>query len=172
MTERDPNGKDQHEAGAKLDADKSRAWLMFKGFANALALVADLSTKGAKKYTDEGWSSVPDGRSRYMDAAMRHLLALGQGAEVDPGTGEAHLTCAVWNLLAVLELESREAAAHADRQIEEMWKLSAMIGAARGDDDQWNFDIIAALRNALAESDGDGDEQAHPSLSEILKHIY
>jgi hypothetical protein len=51
---------------------------------------------------------VPHGESRYMDAALRHLLALGQGERIDPDTGCMHKAQAAWNLLASLELELRK----------------------------------------------------------------
>jgi hypothetical protein len=70
--------------------------------------VARVSTIGAKKYSPGGWRTVPDGRQRYMDAAMRHLLALGRGEETDVDTGCLHLAQAAWNLLASLELELQE----------------------------------------------------------------
>lgn len=107
LLETDPGGIDQHTPGAKLDAGKSRPWLCIAGFANALAAVADVTTKGAVKYTPDGWAHVADGESRYMDAFGRHLLALGRGELVDADTMCLHKAQMVWNLLASLELELR-----------------------------------------------------------------
>ena len=50
----DPSGKDPHTAGAKLDAGKALPWLCISGFAHALTAVADVTTKGAVKYTPNG----------------------------------------------------------------------------------------------------------------------
>lgn len=109
MTEKDPHGKDPHAPGAKLDAGKVMPWLCVSGFAHALAAVADVTTKGAIKYTPNGWQEVQDGKARYMEAFGRHTLALARGEQVDKDTGCLHKAQMVWNLLASLELELREA---------------------------------------------------------------
>ena len=106
--EADPTGKDPHQPGAKLDAGKTRAWLMVADFANALEAVARVTTVGAEKYTPEGWRTVPNGQARYMDAFMRHALALARGETHDADTGCLHKAQMAWNLLASMELELME----------------------------------------------------------------
>lgn len=108
--ELDPHGTDQHAPGAKLDSGKPLPWLCISGFSRALATVADVTTKGAVKYTPNGWMEVPDGAARYMDAFGRHMLALGRGERTDPDTGCLHKAQMIWNLLASLELELRSPA--------------------------------------------------------------
>ena len=103
----DPNNLNQHTPGAKLDAGKVRAGLMIVGFSNALTRVAEVTTFGAKKYTPNGWLSVPDSQARYTDALYRHLLA-SHNIKHDPETGIEHLAHAAWNALALLELELRK----------------------------------------------------------------
>jgi hypothetical protein len=113
--ELDPNGIDQHAPGAKVDAGKPLVWLMISGFSRALMAVAEVTTKGAMKYTPNGWVSVPDGQRRYMEGFARHSLALGRGEVFDTGpggTGCMHKAQMIWNLLASLELELREADAY------------------------------------------------------------
>lgn len=109
--ESDPTGKQPHEPGAKLDTGKLKGWLFFSGFANALEEVAKVTTLGAEKYTPNGWATVPDGEARYMEAAIRHLFAMGKGAVFDDGPGGLgstyHKAQVIWNLLASLELELR-----------------------------------------------------------------
>lgn len=105
--ERDPHGTDAHSPGAKLDAGKPMPWLMISGFAHALQAVADVTTKGAQKYTPNGWVSVPDGEARYMEGFGRHTLALARGESHDADTGCLHKAQMIWNLLASLELELR-----------------------------------------------------------------
>lgn len=107
-TEADPHGLDQHAPGAKLDAGKVRPWLMISGFSRALQAVAVVTTKGAEKYTPDGWAKVEDGEARYMEAHGRHMLSLGTGEKFDPDTGARHKAQMIWNLLASLELELRE----------------------------------------------------------------
>ena len=109
MSEVDPAGRDPHAPGAKLDAGKILPWLCLSGFSNALLAVADVTTKGALKYTPNGWMSVPEGETRYMEAFGRHMLMLGTGETVDKDTSCLHKAQMIWNLLASLELEMRKA---------------------------------------------------------------
>ena len=77
QTEKDPNGIEQHQPGAKLDAGKPMAGVL-GDFGLALMAVAEVGTFGAKKYSRGGWQSVPNGIERYTDAAWRHLLKESQ----------------------------------------------------------------------------------------------
>lgn len=104
-TEKDPHGKDPHVSGAKLDAGKTRVWLMVSGFPRALEEVSKVTTEGAKKYTPYGWKDVPEGKERYMDAFGRHMLELAKGEVLDKDTQCYHKAQMVWNLMASLELE-------------------------------------------------------------------
>lgn len=106
----DPHGKDPHAPGAKLDGGKLLGWLFMSGFSRALECVADVTTKGARKYTPGGWATVPNGAERYMEAFARHQFDLGKGEVFDNGpggTGCRHKAQMIWNLLASLELELR-----------------------------------------------------------------
>lgn len=105
-SEKDPSGLDAHAPGAKLDAGKQAAGVLLD-FARALGLVADVGTYGVQKYSRGGWQEVQDGPTRYLDAALRHLLKHGAGEHLDPDTGLPHLSHATWNLLAVVELGAR-----------------------------------------------------------------
>lgn len=100
----DPNGKDAHQPGAKLDAGKVRAKLVLAGFAPALWEVAKVGTFGANKYTDNGWLSVPNGEARYADAQMRHQMTHDMGELCDPESQLLHLAHEAWNSLAKLTL--------------------------------------------------------------------
>ena len=106
----DPNGIDQHAAGAKLDCGKPRLALVLGGFSKALFAVGEVGTKGAKKYTDDGWKTVDNGKERYKDAALRHLLLDldGETFDPDPYMQTRHLAQAAWNLLAALTLELQD----------------------------------------------------------------
>ena len=103
--ETDPHGRDPHEPGAKLDAHKPRTGFVLLGFNRALTEVARVGTFGATKYTDHGWLSVPNGRERYTDALLRHLLT---DESHDPDSGLLHAAHAAWNALARLELQLRQ----------------------------------------------------------------
>lgn len=103
----DPDGRDQHEPGAKMDAGKYRPGLMVQDFPRALAAVAEVCTYGAQKYSDSGWLKVPNAPARYRDALFRHLLAEATGPDEDPESGSLHAAHAAWNALALLELKLR-----------------------------------------------------------------
>lgn len=54
---------------------------------------------GAKKYGVDNWKRVPDARTRYYDAAMRHIDAWWGGEVLDPEDNLPHLAHAVCCLL-------------------------------------------------------------------------
>lgn len=98
-----------HTPGAKDDENKLRAGLVLGGFSNALTEVCRVGTYGAEKYSENGWMHVPDGKNRYKDAAMRHLLEHMGGVMFNYEDGNVrHLAQVCWNLLAVLEFEIAE----------------------------------------------------------------
>lgn len=107
MSEFDPGGLSPDVPGAKLDGGKPLPWLCISGFSRAIGEVSAVTTKGAAKYTPNGWMTVPGGEQRYMEAFGRHMLALGAGEIVDADTGCRHKAQMIWNLLASLELEIR-----------------------------------------------------------------
>lgn len=106
--ERDPHGKPANEPGAKLDDGKIMAGLVIDGFARALIEVAKVGTFGAKKYTPNGWITVPNGKERYLDALYRHLLAESAGEQIDRDSGLYHAAHSAWNTLARLDLILRD----------------------------------------------------------------
>jgi len=96
-TEHDPTGRSAHEPGAKLDAGKPRPALVLGGFARALSAVADVGTYGARKYTDNGWRTVPGGIERYSEAMLRHWLSEVKGEQYDLDTKLLHAAHLAWN---------------------------------------------------------------------------
>lgn len=104
----DPNGKIQHEPGAKLDLGKPCVWRgCLSYFPRSLAAIARVSAVGARKYAWKGWESVPDGFARYSDALARHFLA-ESWEEVDTDTNCLHAEQVAWNSCARLELLLKE----------------------------------------------------------------
>lgn len=103
--EADPNGKGQHEAGAKMDSGKSPVMQgALHYFPRAIKAVSDVSLVGAKKYAWKGWESVPDGVNRYGNALARHILAEETEGLIDADTDSLHAAQVAWNSLARLEL--------------------------------------------------------------------
>ena len=103
-----PDGKAQHEPGAKLDAGKVRAGLVIGGFSRALHEVSKVGTYGANLYTPYGWIKVENGKERYTDAMLRHFLREEAGEERDPESSLPHAAHLAWNALARLDLMIRE----------------------------------------------------------------
>lgn len=110
--ETDPAGLDPHEPGAKVDAGKVRMHLITGDMARAITEIAKIATFGAKKYTDGGWMSVPDGFRRYEDAQQRHAAYRHIGEEIDQESGLSHLAHEAWNALAKLDLYLRQHPEH------------------------------------------------------------
>lgn len=106
--EKDPHGLSPSDPGAKLDGGKLIVDQILGMFSHALEEVARVGTYGAGKYSVGGWQHVPNGKTRYADAGMRHWLRYKQGEDVDPESGLPHLAQCAWNALAVLELYMRE----------------------------------------------------------------
>jgi hypothetical protein len=96
----DPDGKDQHEAGAKMDAGKPDTSLLLM-FSTALLAVAEVATVGARKYSRGGWRKVARGEERYTAALLRHLFA-EEHEDYDADTGLLHAAQVAWNALARL----------------------------------------------------------------------
>jgi hypothetical protein len=53
---------------------------------------------GANKYSKDNWQKVPDGKTRYYNALMRHLSSYAAGELIDSESGESHLAHALCNL--------------------------------------------------------------------------
>lgn len=98
----------EHTAGLKYDSGKQLAGILYEDFPHALSGVADVATFGARKYTRNGWRTVPNGLQRYTDAMHRHLLAAAKGEVCDPESGLPHLHHVAWNALAIAELTAME----------------------------------------------------------------
>lgn len=108
-SEADPTGLSAKTPGAKLDAGKPPVYRgVIAYFPRALRAVADISQKGAVKYSWKGWQKVDDGINRYRDALGRHITDMGIDGPIDPSTGWRHSAQLAWNALAALELELME----------------------------------------------------------------
>ncbi|UOF79374.1 hypothetical protein [Caudoviricetes sp.] len=106
--ERDPAGLSPSDKGAKMDGDKPDLHLVLGDFSRALMAVGSIGTFGAKKYSKSGWLSVPDGKSRYKSAGLRHYFYEEIEGLLDKDSGLLHAAHAAWNSLAYLELLLRD----------------------------------------------------------------
>jgi hypothetical protein len=88
--------------GIKLDQGKLRYTLLpFK----AITEVVKVLEFGAKKYEKDNWQKVTNGKERYLDAALRHLVAYLAGEAVDKESGLHHLAHATCCILFTLWLD-------------------------------------------------------------------
>ena len=92
------------EQGRKFDGGKLRYDLIP---VLALEETVKVVTKGAEKYDDENWKLVPEGRRRYLAAAIRHIQQWRKGEIYDEEMGTHHIANAVSNLMFILEKELR-----------------------------------------------------------------
>ena len=103
-TMHDPASGDRH--ARKFDQGKPR-WSLFVW--DAAEVVVRVLEYGAQKYAPRSWVAVPDGHERYLNAAVRHLVARMGGEVVDPESGLPHLGHAACSVLFALSLELRAA---------------------------------------------------------------
>ena len=95
------------ELGRKDDTTKPRWSLLPYG---TIVQVIGVLEFGAKKYEVGNWKHVPDARTRYYDATMRHLEWWWLGQENDPESGLPHLAHAVCCLLFLMWFDVQVAA--------------------------------------------------------------
>ncbi len=95
-------GQGKRRAGVKDDGGKLMwnllPWKAMEGLVKVL-------TFGAKKYSPNGWRSVPNAKERYLAALLRHLYALNVGEVTDPESGLRHIHHVLCNAAFLAELE-------------------------------------------------------------------
>ena len=94
-----PHGLD--DQAHKHDTGKPRLDLIPPA---ALLDIAKVLEYGARKYDESTWQQVPEGRKRYLAAALRHINAYMRGEMNDTESSLPHLAHALTNLLFVHEL--------------------------------------------------------------------
>lgn len=87
------------EQGRKDDSAKLRYSLLPSGTVNQVVQVLEF---GSKKYADNNWQKVENSRTRYYDAAMRHIDAWFNGDLKDAETGLHHLAHAICCLMFLM----------------------------------------------------------------------
>lgn len=74
-------------------------------FAHSLECLVRVCEQGAIKYERGNWKQGGKPDSEYLGSALRHLMAFANNSEVyDQDIGTVHVANAVWNLLALIEL--------------------------------------------------------------------
>lgn len=85
--------------GRKDDKGKPR-WSLVPN--KVMGLVVQALEYGAKRYGDDNWKHVPDSRTRYYDAARRHIDSWWDGEHLDTESGLPHLAHATCCLLFLM----------------------------------------------------------------------
>jgi hypothetical protein len=98
-------------SGVKHDGEKPRLDLLPWG---AVVACADVLTFGARKYGEDNWHRVPDGKRRYLAASLRHVIAYARGEWLDEESGLPHLAHALTSLMFLFELAVKDVGS--DRQ--------------------------------------------------------
>lgn len=99
-----PDAVPDPNIGMKFDGAKPRWSLLPQGVVSDIIEVLEF---GARKYAPNNWIKVPDGRTRYYDALMRHMEAWWRGEKHDPETGKSHLAHAGCCLFFLMFLDKQ-----------------------------------------------------------------
>lgn len=100
-------------SGTKHDIEKDR-WSLVP--MKELVQVAKVFTEGAKKYGDNNWQLVENGRQRYLDALMRHVAAYAKGEKInEEDFGLEHMAHVAWNALALMWFDNNSNNNNADK---------------------------------------------------------
>ncbi len=93
--------KNLNQKGVKDDSNKLRYDLLpFK----AIKGLVKVLTFGAKKYTVNGWKTVPNAKQRYLAALLRHISSIELGEKIDPESGLRHIDHVLTNAAFLSEL--------------------------------------------------------------------
>lgn len=102
--------KQEQTLGRKYDSDKPRWGLLPY---RELEDIVKVLTFGSKKYADDNWKHVENGRERYFDAMMRHINEYRQAKQTDnpdkkydDETGLNHLSHAMCCALFLMWLDN------------------------------------------------------------------
>lgn len=85
--------------GVKSDNNKRRYSLLPAGTINE---VVDVLEFGSAKYADDNWQKVDNARTRYYNAALRHIDSWWNGEVKDDETGKHHLAHAICCLMFLM----------------------------------------------------------------------
>lgn len=87
--------------GIKYDDGKPRVAEMVIDFGDAMLELSKVWSFGADKYDKSNWKFVENGKDRYTNALLRHLIAEGTN-QYDDESKLLHATHVAWNALARL----------------------------------------------------------------------
>ena len=94
-----------NENGIKYDTLKTR-WDLLP--LPMIKQIVDVLTFGSRKYSDNNWKMIPDAKTRYFSAMMRHVEQWQSGEQRDEESGYHHLAHAGCCLLFILWFDEHE----------------------------------------------------------------
>lgn len=92
--------------GIKHDTGKPRMSLIPDGVLDEVLAVLEF---GAQKYSPDNWHKLENAKTRYYDAAHRHIAADRRGEKADEESGRHPLAHAIADLIFMLGLDLRGA---------------------------------------------------------------
>lgn len=95
---KDSGKRETFETGSRRDTNEGKPRYDLLSLP-ALERVAEICRKGAQKYGAQNWR-LGQPVSRYYESGLRHLMQWAQGQN-----DEDHLAQAVWNLMAIMQVE-------------------------------------------------------------------
>lgn len=90
--------------GIKHDTGKPRMSLIPDGVLDEVLAVLEF---GAQKYSHDNWHKLENAKTRYYDAAHRHIAADRRGEKTDEESGRHPLAHAIADLIFMLGLDLR-----------------------------------------------------------------
>lgn len=90
--------------GIKHDTGKPRMSLIPDGVLDEVLAVLEF---GAQKYSPDNWHKLENAKTRYYDAAHRHIAADRRGEKTDEESGRHPLAHAIADLIFMLGLDLR-----------------------------------------------------------------
>lgn len=91
--------------GIKHDKGKNRLDLVDTELVEGVGKVL---TFGAKKYSENSWQEVENGKDRYYAALLRHLFAYKNGERLDKESNLSHLYHVATNVMFLIFLNKKE----------------------------------------------------------------
>ena len=95
--------KPKKQVASRDNAGKAE-WDYIFQFPTAVEALCRVMELGAVKYERDNWKRGGKPDREYISAVGRHISAFKQGVTVAPDTGCLHLAHAMWNLMALIEL--------------------------------------------------------------------
>lgn len=117
----------------KNDKGKPRWSLIPSGTLSQIIKVLEF---GAAFYQVDNWQGVPNARTRYYDAVMRHVEAWWRGEKNDPETGLPHLAHAATCLLFLMWFDDQEKTMK--------FRINDLV-AAKTNEPKWDMFMITTI---------------------------